>query len=31
MDVGGEMALADNCVHGVFCCNSVEHTDITTG
>ena len=28
--VGG-MALADNCVHGGFCCNIVEHADITTG
>lgn len=28
---GGEMALADNCVHGGFCCNSVENVDITTG
>lgn len=32
MDVEGgeEMALGDNCVHGGFCCNSVEHVDITT-
>ena len=30
-DGGWHMALADNCVHGGFCCNSAEHLDITTG